>query len=71
MFHRLHTLGAAIMALSAVLSHVHRSTSVDGGPEQQAYDDLPKHRLYVGIVHLSLVVRSLAGMQATLPAITS
>lgn len=39
----LGTVGAGIMALSAVLSHVHRSTSVDaaqqrrdGGPEQQA-----------------------------------
>jgi Zn-dependent protease len=44
----------------------------DGGPEQRAYYDvLPKHRLYVGMVYLSLVVLLLAGMQATLPAITS
>ena len=44
----------------------------DGGPEQRVYYQvLPKHRLYVGIVYLGLVVLLLAGMQATLPAITS
>jgi Zn-dependent protease len=44
----------------------------DGGPEQQAYYDVqPKHRLYVGIIYLGLLALLLAGMQATLPAITA
>jgi Zn-dependent protease len=39
----------------------------DGGPEQEAYYKVaPKHRLYVGIVYLSLLVLLVAGMQATL-----
>jgi Zn-dependent protease len=42
-----------------------------GGSEQEAYYQvLPKHRLYVGTVYLSLLVLLLAGMQATLPATT-
>jgi Zn-dependent protease len=44
----------------------------DGGPEQQGYYDvLPKHKLCVGTVYLSLLLLLLAGMQATLPAITA
>jgi Zn-dependent protease len=44
----------------------------DGGPEQQAYYDvLLKHKVYVGMVYIGLLVLLLAGMQATLPAITS
>jgi Zn-dependent protease len=42
-----------------------------GGSEQEAYYQvLPKHRLYVGTVYLSLLVLLLAGMQAALPATT-
>ena len=38
----------------------------DGGPEQEAYYALlPKHRLYVGLVYLTLIVLLLAGMHAT------
>jgi Zn-dependent protease len=38
----------------------------DGGPEQEAYYAvLPKHRFYVGLVYLTLLVLLLAGMHAT------
>jgi Zn-dependent protease len=41
----------------------------EGGSEQEAYYKVaPKHRLYVGIVYLSLLVLLVAGMQATLVA---
>jgi Zn-dependent protease len=38
----------------------------DGGPEHEAYYAVaPKHRLYVGLVYLTLLVLLLAGMHAT------
>jgi len=41
----------------------------EGGAEQDAYYKVaPKHRLYVGVVYLSLLVLLVAGMQATLVA---
>jgi Zn-dependent protease len=41
----------------------------EGGSEQEAYYKVaPKHRLYVGVVYLSLLVLLVAGMQATLVA---
>ena len=38
----------------------------DGGPEHEAYYAVPpKHRLYVGLLYLTLLVLLLAGMHAT------
>jgi hypothetical protein len=43
-----------------------RAQRREGGPEQEAYYAvLPKHRLYVGLVYLTLLVLLLAGMHAT------
>ena len=48
-----------------------RAQRRDGGPEQEAYYAvLPKHRLYVGLVYLTLLVLLLAGMHATFIAPT-
>jgi hypothetical protein len=41
----------------------------EGGSEQEAYYKVaPQHRLYVGVVYLSLLVLLVAGMQTTLVA---